>query len=221
MSWANALAREGLGRSEMRSADDVPGRGRGANVSHPGDPEVANLRGWAAGAGQQYVRWFHVAVKNAMAMRVPDAAAHCQGDLVGADERETFAGGGESAELLLQVRPVNQLHLEPSDRASVEEAVRVDQVRCGQHLDGADLLTHSLEQSWLEVDEDLDGDVLAQITRPGPHDRCPGASTENLPAFVPLAEDWIREAEGTESVLAGHPWLQFQHPLGFHDLRPR
>ena len=102
-------------------------------------------------------------MQDALAVGVPDTPAHGEGDLVGSDQWQAFAERGQPVELLLQVRPVHHLHLEPRDGLPVEEAVRVNEVRCRQHLDGTHLMTDSLQQLGVEVDEDLEGDVLAKI----------------------------------------------------------
>ena len=124
-------------------------------------------------------------------------------------------------------RRIDLLHLHMSHYGSVTRKLALAAIAQALgvpvvvHLHGSDFLPDALKQSGIEVEEHLDRDLLPEVPRSSANHRRPGSPPETLPAFVPLAEDGVCEAQSGQGVLAGHPWLQFQHPLGFHDVRPR
>ena len=105
----------------------------------PRDAEVGELGRGLAGARQENVRGLHVTVEDAVAVGVPEAAAHGEGDVDRARQRHP-ARRGQPIHLLLEVRSVDQLHLEPREVSSVEKAVHLDEQGRREALRGQDLL---------------------------------------------------------------------------------
>jgi hypothetical protein len=79
----------------------------------------------------------------------------------------------------------------------------VNEIGARQRQHCPDLVPHAVQQLRVNVDEDLEGDLLAKVPRPRPHDGRPGPPTEHVPSVVSLAEDRVRETQRPEGVISG------------------